>query len=175
MNVEPDVDRAMVEAGEAAPGRVSQMTFTELVTFATALGNKIDTLWHRIIYIHVGMIAVIIFLANAPGDHIVARIAVFGFYTFNVIITFVNLNEAYGGLAAAIEDIRRFGQRGASGAVQAWLVARDYANNTRLRAAVLVTFWLVVGYLTVVPLVSGSDMALHERVQTFLGISPPRR
>lgn len=175
MNVESGVDRAVAEASERAPKRVSQMTFTELVTFATALGNKIDTLWHRIIYIHVGMIAVIIFLANAPGDHVIARIAVFGFYTFNVAITFVNLNEAYGGLAAAIDDIRRFGQQGTTGAVQAWLHARDYANNTRLRAAVLLAFWIVVGYLIVVPIASGSDMALHERVQTFLGITPPQR
>ncbi|WP_349363320.1 MAG: hypothetical protein ABL307_14065 [Roseitalea porphyridii] len=175
MNVEPDVDRAVAEASEPTPKRVSQMTFPELVTFATALGNKIDTLWHRIIYIHVGMIAVIIFLANAPGDHVVARIAVFGFYTFNVIITFVNLNEAYGGLVAAIADIRRFEARGAPGAVQGWLTARDYGNNTRLRAAVLFVFWLVVAYLIVVPLASGTDMALHERIQTFLGISPPRR
>lgn len=165
----------MTEKIDIGTQRISNMTFPELVTFATALGNKVDALWHRIIYIHVGMVAVVIFLANAPGDRVVARLAVFAFYSFNVFVTFVNLNEAYGGLNAAIDDIRKFGQRVPSGAVEGWLRARNYTNNTRLRAVVLFLFWLSVAFLVFAPIAPGSEMPPHERVRTLLGISPPPR
>lgn len=155
--------------------RVSHMTFTELVTFATALGNKIDTLWHRIIYIHVGMIAVVIFLTNSSGEHVVARLAVFCFYSFNVVITFVNLNEAYSGLSAAISDIQRVKKHASDGAVETWLKARSYTNNVTLRAVVLFVFWLAIAYIVVIPIVASGDMADHERVQNFLGFWPPVR
>ena len=131
--------------------RVSFMTFPELYSHAFAFGNKIDGLWQRVIYVHIGMVAAVVYLATTEETYMIARMAVLCFYTFNIIITFYNLRDAYQGLQHTIEALKSFDDAPSNGRLAAWVRDRKYNKNASIRAAALGLFWLLVSALILLP------------------------
>ncbi|MEN0040442.1 MAG: hypothetical protein AAF764_03800 [Pseudomonadota bacterium] len=131
--------------------RISFMTFPELFAHAFAFGGKIDGLWQRVIYVHIGMVAAVVYLATTEESYLIARVAVLCFYTFNMIITFYNLRDAYQGLQRTIDDLREFDDDPSNGQLAAWVRNRKYDRNTSIRAAALGLFWLLVSALILLP------------------------
>ncbi len=139
---------------------VSHLDFNQLSAHAFSFGSKIDSLWQRVVYIHIGMVAAVIFLASADQPYYAARAIVLGFYTFNIVITYLNMRDCYSGLQKVILDIDRFPECPNGGVFENWLKERNYSRNTQVRAAVLIMFWCLIAYLLVIPVfnVTGLDV-----------------
>lgn len=149
--------------------RVSHMDFNQLYGHAFSFGSKIDSLWQRVVYVHIGMVAAVIFLARSSEPYYVARAVVLGFYTFNVFITYWNLRDAYGGLRMVIEDLKRFPECEEGGSLDAWIRQRRYDNNSKVRAIVLFLIWSLIAYLLVTPVlnvpIADETMQLNQTLQ----------
>lgn len=131
--------------------KVSHLDFNQLANLAFGFGTKIDGLWQRIVYIHIGMVAAVLFLARADQPYYAARAIVLGFYTFNIVITHLNMRDSYKGLQRVIDDLNRFPSCPRGGTFEDWLKQRRYSRNAQVRAAVLLLFWCLVAYLLLVP------------------------
>lgn len=153
----------------ADPARVSHMDFNQLFGQAFSFGSKIDSLWQRVVYVHIGMVAAVIFLARSTEPYFVARAVVLGFYTFNIFITYWNMRDAYNGLRMAIQDLQKFPQCPQGGALDAWIRQRKYDNNSKVRAVVLFLIWSLIAYLLVVPVlevsIADETIRLNETLQ----------
>ena len=153
--VPPPLPAATAGAASSASAEatVSHLTFYQLLNHAAALGMKIDGLWQRIIYLHIGMVAVVMLLAESDRPLPVARFAVMAFYSLNVILTYWNLRDAYRGLVAAVEDMNRFEPCEREGATEAWVRSRRFARLAPVRAGILLLFWLPIAWLVLSPIV----------------------
>ncbi len=154
---------------------MSHMTFHQLFGHAFAFGSKIDTLWQRIVYIHIGMVAAVIFLAGSNEPYLAARSIVLGFYSFNVFITYWNLRDAYRGLECTVADLKRFPETANPGELETWLRQRSYSGNSLVRALILLAFWALIAYLLLVPVfgLQGLD-AVGDLNQSIMNATPQK-
>ncbi|MEO8242388.1 MAG: hypothetical protein ABI832_08740 [bacterium] len=133
-----------MEQGEPVMAGVK---LSETLGLVMALRSRADNDWYRVIYLHAALIAVMVFFAGQKPDFLVARLVVFAFYSFNVLVSFGTLRETHQGLAYATADLRSFPLHQGGAAVQGWLGARDYAGELRWQLTVLGAVWLLVAYL----------------------------
>lgn len=130
----------------------------DLLTLSTQLNNRIDTLWHRVVYAHAIMVGVLVFFADPGLDFpfTVPRLLVMFFYTMNTAVTFVAFHEAYQGMRAVIADAQALGPTDSK--VLGWLQTREFGWHVKRRAAILVILWCVIAYLILFPVFSDTDL-----------------
>lgn len=148
--------------------RVSHLTYQQLLSHATSLGSKVDNLWQRVIYVHLGMVAAVLFLAQAEQPYLIARIVVLVFYTFNIFITFWNMREAYNGLSHAVTDMCRFPACTNGGMTDLWIRKQNYKRNILVRAVALILFWIPVTYLLMAPAFSFAGLPDMGAIDSLL-------
>jgi hypothetical protein len=132
------------------------MTVTELVNFCLQLRAKSESEWQRVINLHAALIGAMIFFAGQADPYVTARLAVFAFYSFNVVSSYVSLRDTFGGLSRVNDDLLLFGRPALGGASMDWLVSRRYSLYVWGRSVLLVLAWLLVGYLMILPLLPGN-------------------
>lgn len=129
------------------PGTVSHMKPSELVSLAMQLRGRADGEWQRAVNLHAALIAVMIFFAGQSDPFVTARLIVFAFYTYNVIVLLRGLIEAYAGLRAVTDDLLLLRAPDLGGHSLRWLTARRYHGDARFQGALLALVWMVTGYL----------------------------
>ena len=139
-----------------ASGRVSHMNVTELVNFGLQLRNRSEAEWQRVINLHAALIGAMIFFAGQPDPYVTARLVVFAFYSFNVASSFLSLRETFDGLARVSDDLGLFPRPDRGGGSFDWIASRRFGLFVWARSGLLICVWAVVGYLMVVPLITGS-------------------
>ncbi len=137
------------------PPKVSHMSVAELVNLSQQLRGKSEAEWQRVINLHAALIGVMIFFAGQPETYATARLLVFGFYTFNLVSSYLSHRETFDGLSRVNQDLLAFGTPVAGGASFAWITSRNYRPQIWGRTSLLVLVWLLVGYLMIAPLVLG--------------------
>ncbi len=135
-----------------APERVSHLTFHEMLGFGMQLRNKVEIEWQRVVNVHAALIGVMIFFAGQTEPYTAARIVVFVFYSFNVLVSFSNLRESYNGLRHVSRDMMLFSPPSAGGDSIGWIRARTYRHDHWMRSGLLAIVWAVVFYLMILPL-----------------------
>lgn len=127
--------------------KVSHLTFSELTSVTMQLFGRLEVIWQRVVYIHAAMIGVMVFFSQAETGYTLARGVVYAFYSVNLLIAYFNLREIYAGLENARTDLAKFPPCDRDGAFAPWLMARNYAYKTTLRALVMAVAWALVGGL----------------------------
>ena len=129
------------------PGTISHLKPNELVTLAMQLRARADGEWQRAVNLHAALIGVMIFFAGQDDPFVTARLIVFAFYTYNIIILLRALTEAFSGLRAVTEDLMLLPAPALGGNSLRWLTAKHYHRNVRVQVALLAVVWTVTGYL----------------------------
>jgi hypothetical protein len=140
----------------AADGTASLKPF-ELVSLAMQLRGRVDAEWQRAVNLHAALIAVMIFFAGQADPFVAARLIVFVFYTYNIVMLLRGLTEAYAGLRDVTSDLARLPVPEHGAASLRWLTSRHYRRDARFQCTLLVVVWTVIGYLMLSSLVLGRD------------------
>ena len=124
---------------------VSNMSYSEMVGFFHQQLGRVEMAWFRIMYLHAAIVGVLVFFGEADDFLLLQRLVVFGFFTVNLVIFHVALSEGYAGLDQAQKDLERF--PASDGHVDQWFRSRKSLNKSKVRTMVMVTTWLLVGFL----------------------------
>lgn len=116
------------------------------------LGGKVDAEWQRVVNLHAALIGIMVFFAGQRDPYLAARLLVFVFYSFNVVVSFNNLKEVYAGLRQINQDLMLFPPPEIGGHSLEWIRSRTYRHVVWLRSGLLALVWAVVAYLMFVPL-----------------------
>lgn len=146
----PDVLPSSAEAET-----VSHLKPSELVSLAMQLRGRADAEWQRAVNLHGALIAVMIFFAGQPDPYVTARLVVFTFYTYNVVMLLRGLNEAYAGLRDVTSDLMLLPAPEQGGHSLRWLTARSYRRDAVIQCTLLAIVWIVIGYLMLSSLMLG--------------------
>lgn len=125
--------------------RVSNLTYAELVSFFQLQMGRVEMTWFRVMYLHAAIVGVLAFFAEAQQYYMFQRGLAFAFYTVNLIIFHVSLQEGYQALKSAHRDLLRFPQ--GEGDVERWFRGLRYGYKTPVRISVMVITWLLIGGL----------------------------
>ncbi|MEM8538160.1 MAG: hypothetical protein AAGF56_09890 [Pseudomonadota bacterium] len=125
--------------------KVSHMTYADLVNFYAAHVARVDLTWFRIMYLHAAVVGVLIFFAEATSSYWLQRGLVFAFYSVNLLIFHICLQESYQAMRVAKEDLARFENKGE--AVDGWFRNMVLSHKTITRVGVLTITWALVGWL----------------------------
>ena len=150
---QPEAEPAASEPSETV--LVSHLKPHELVTLAMQLRARTDGEWQRAINLHGALIAVMIFFANQPEPFLAARVMVYIFYTYNVIMQLRGLTEAYAGLRDVTSDLLLLPAPDRGGRSLEWLTARRFRREAPIQCGLLVAVWVVIGYLLIGSLLLG--------------------
>lgn len=134
------------------PSPQKMMSYTELLGLTLQLNGRLDLLWQRVLYSHAAIVGVMVFFSSVPDPMVIPRVLVFFFYTTNTLITFYAFRDTYGGVVAAVEDLKTFAQEAAPTHVSGWVLSQNYGRHARRRALILGLVWLVLAYLLIFPL-----------------------
>ena len=137
------------------PELVSHLKYSETLNLHLQLQGKVEAEWHRILYAHAALVAVMVFFANQQYDFVTARVIVYVFYSMNAAFSWLNMRDAYRGLRAVQTDIALFAAPARGGASIGWVNRQDYRANAAFRSGLMVIVWLVVSYLLLGPVVLG--------------------
>lgn len=124
---------------------VSNMTYSELVNFFHLQMGRVEMTWFRVMYLHAAIVGVLAFFAEASDSYLLQRVMVFAFYTVNLVIFHVSLQEGYAGLRQAHQDLLKFPQT--DGQVEQWFRTRRYGFKTPARVTIMVITWALIGLL----------------------------
>lgn len=127
----------------------------------TGTRGRADGEWQRAVNLHGALIAVMIFFAGQPDPFVTARLIVFLFYTYNVVMLLRGLTEAYAGLRDVTSDLLLLPTPERGGHSLRWLTARLYQQEARIQCTLLTIVWMVIGYLMLSSLMLGLP-ALHS-------------
>jgi hypothetical protein len=155
---EPEATAPVLEpaGGDAgAEVRISHLKAPELISFAMQMRGRVDGEWQRVVGIHIALIAVMVFFANQPEPFMTARVIVYVFYTYNVVMLLRALRDAYAGLRDATRDLTLLPPAAQGGHSIAWLTRRKFEREVEIQSALMVVVWLVVGYLLIGGLLLG--------------------
>jgi hypothetical protein len=144
---------ASVEAGEQV--LVSHLKANELVALAMQLRGRTDSEWQRAVNLHGALIAVMIFFANQAEPFLAARVMVYVFYTYNVVMLLRGLTEAYAGLREVTSDLLLLPAPERGGQSLRWLTARRFRREAPIQCSLLVAVWALIGYLLIGSLLLG--------------------
>lgn len=125
--------------------KISHMSFSELVTFYAVHVARVDMTWFRIMYLHAAVVGVLIFFAEAEIFYWLQRGLVFAFYTVNLLIFHLCLQESYKAMQAARDDLAQFDKT--DGSVDTWFRSMMLGHKTASRVSVLAITWALVGWL----------------------------
>lgn len=139
--------------GASEPLQVSNMSYSEMIGFYHQQLGRVEMAWFRIMYLHAAIVGVLVFFGEADDFLLLQRLVVFGFFTVNLVIFHVALSEGYAGLNEAQKDIERF--PASDGHVDRWFRSRKSLYKSKVRTAVMVTTWALVGFLLFRSLISG--------------------
>lgn len=142
-------------SGSAEPVTVSHLKPSELVTLAMQLRGRADGEWQRAVNLHGALIAVMIFFAGQSDPFVTARLIVFVFYTYNIVMLLRGLTEAYAGLRDVTSDLLLLPPAERGGHSLRWLTARRYQRDARIQCSLLALVWMVIGYLMLSSLMLG--------------------
>lgn len=124
---------------------VSNLTYAELVSFFQTQMGRVEMTWFRVMYLHAAIVGVLAFFAEAREYYMFQRGLVFAFYTVNLLIFHVSLQEGYQALKSAHRDLMRFPQ--GEGDVERWFRGLRYGYKTPVRIMVMVSTWVLIGGL----------------------------
>lgn len=141
------IDPAEPETAPPDLRTISHLKPPELVLLAMQLRGRADSEWQRAVNLHAALIAVMIFFAGQTDPFVTARLIVFAFYTYNVIMLLRALIEAYAGLRAVTNDLLLLPPPALGGHSLRWLTKRRYFGDARVQGALLAVVWTVTGYL----------------------------
>jgi hypothetical protein len=139
------------------PETVSHLKPSELVSLAMQLRAHADGEWQRAVNLHAALIAVMIFFAGQSDPFVTARLIVFAFYTYNVIMLLRALIEARAGLSAVTDDLMLLPAPARGGHSLRWLTARRPSGDPRFQIGLLAVVWTVIGYLMLSSILLGRD------------------
>lgn len=153
----PGTPPANAAAGAASDDamRVSHLKANELVQLAIQLRNRCDSEWQRAVNLHGALIAVMIFFANHAEPFLVARIVVYVFYTYTMVMLLRSLVEVYAGLREVTSDLLLLPLPERGGYSLRWLTGRRYRREAPVQCALLAVVWVVIGYLLIGGLLLG--------------------
>lgn len=134
------------------PNEQKMMSYNELLGLTLQLNGRLDMLWQRVLYSHAAIVGVMVFFSSVPDPMVVPRVLVFFFYTTNTLITFYAFRDTYGGVVAAVADLKALGSEAAPSHVSGWVLSQNYRRHARRRAVILGMVWLVLAYLLIFPL-----------------------
>ncbi len=143
------------ETDPSEPVLVSHLKANELVALAMQLRGRTDGEWQRAVNLHGALIAVMIFFANQSDPFLTARVMVYIFYTYNVIMLLRGLTEAYAGLRDVTSDLLLLPEPERGGHSLHWLTARRYRREAPIQCSLLIAVWVVIGYLLIGSLLLG--------------------
>lgn len=134
---------------------MSHLRANELVGLAMQLRSRADAEWQRAVNVHAALIAVMIFFAGQPDPFVTARVIVYVFYTYNVLVLLRSLTEAYAGLREVTTDLLLLPTPARGGNSLRWLTARRFRREGVVQCTLLGVVWLVIGYLMLGSLMLG--------------------
>ena len=124
---------------------VSNMSYSEMVSFYHMQLGRVEMAWFRIMYLHAAIVGVLVFFGEAEDFLALQRVLVFAFFTVNLLIFQYALTEGYQALENARKDLARFPEN--DGHVDRWFRTRNNRYKTPVRNAVVLITWLLVGFL----------------------------
>ena len=140
---------------DAEPVVISHLKANELVALAMQLRGRTDGEWQRAVNLHGALIAVMIFFAGQPDPFVTARVIVYVFYSYNVVMLLRSLTESYAGLRDVTSDLMLLPSPDRGGHSLRWLTARRYRREAQVQCTLLVVVWVVIGYLMLGSLLLG--------------------
>ena len=126
----------------------------ELFHVCMVLQGRIDSIWERLVYTHAAVATVMAFLSEnfTPSEsYLVTRFVVFSFYTVNLAIAMAAMWESYRGLQAGLADLKSAHAGEELSNMDRWMLKLDYRTHPWRRVVLLISVWLVVGYLLFEP------------------------
>ncbi|MEM8775596.1 MAG: hypothetical protein AAGF53_11225 [Pseudomonadota bacterium] len=125
--------------------KVSNLSYSEIVGFYHLQMGRVEMTWFRIIYLHAAIFGILVFFFEAQTFLVTQRALVLGFYTVNMIVFYVALQEGYEGLKCAVTDLSKFPET--DGEVDQWFRSRRLDFKAPVRRAVMIVAWTIVAYL----------------------------
>lgn len=135
----------MAETNEQPPIKISNMTYSELVSFFHLQIGRVEMTWHRVMYLHAAIVGVLVFFGESDQSYLMQRCLVFAFYTVNLLIFYFSLREGYQALNEVHQDLKHFPH--GDGHVEIWFRKQRYGHKSYVRIAILLTTWVLIGSL----------------------------
>ncbi len=131
------------------------LTFSQILSLSLDMRGRIEAEWQRLVAAHAALIAAMVFFASRAEPFITARIVVFVFYSATVMISILNLRQAYSGLRIVTGELNRFDRTGVGAPVIDWMLRHDFRADRWLRTTMPILVWMLVFYLMILPLFLG--------------------
>ena len=126
----------------------------ELFHVYMVLQGRIDPIWERLVYTHAAIATVMAFLSEnfTPNEtYLVTRLVVFSFYTSTWPSPWPPCGKAVGACRPGCRTSRPAHAGEELSHIDRWMLKLDYRTHPWRRVVLLISVWLVLGYLLLQP------------------------